>query len=373
MKLTTNQVCCIIMLVTIGNKLLSLPAIMYETSGSDALLIVLLNLIFAFFVFWMFAYVAKKYPNITFKQFATKYLTKAGYILILLFFGLYYLIKLVLTINEGEIFLSETIYVGFSSGLYIIPTLLVAIYFVYKGLKPIARTNELLVRLILIGLIVTIILSLPKVRLDTLLPLFTHSVGDLLFAFNHISMWFGNYFILFIFLGKINTTKDFVPKVLKSYTLTALLIFLFFIVFYSVFGSSSIIHQFAVNDVVALTPELSSLIKIDWFTVFFYSFALILHALIQFYYVFYCIKEVFNMPHNKFTVVLHAIIFAIGYLILPFNAQQIVEFCSDTIGFYCFLVNFIFPLILLIILIITNKKYAKLKGEKYYAHSLEKK
>ena len=142
------------MLVTIGNKLLSLPAIMYQSSGSDAIWIVLLNFFLAFLVFYMFAYIAKKYPNKTFKEFAVKYLGNAGYIL--LFFMFYYIVKLVLTLNEGEIFLSETIYVGLSSALYIIPTVVIAIYFVFKGLQPIARANEILIGLIIFGLAITI-------------------------------------------------------------------------------------------------------------------------------------------------------------------------------------------------------------------------
>ena len=186
-------------------------------------------------------------------------------------------------------------------------------------------------------------------------------------------MWFGNYFIFFIFLGKINVSEKFISKVVKSYLITALLIVAFFVTYYAVFGASASIHKFAVNDVVTLTPELSSLIKIDWFTVFFYSFALILHSLVQFYYIAYCIREVFKVPHNKLSVTICFIAFTICYLLLPFNPQQIVEFCSETIGFYCFLVNLIFPIIVLIILIIENNKNAKRNRYTYYGRSLEKK
>ena len=371
--LTTNQVCAIIILVTIGNKLLSLPGLMYGTLNTDALWIVLLNFIGAFFIFYMFAYICKKYPNVTFKQFITKHLGNVGYVMILVLFTLYYLIKLVLTLNEGEVFLSETIYVGFSSALYIIPMSLVAGFFVYKGVKVIARTNEMMVKLIVIGLIITIGLSLPNVKLDTLLPLFVHSADEMLYAYNHTSIWFGSYFMLFIFMGKIELSKNFVSKVLKSYLLTAFLIFLFFVTFYSVFGPSSIVHQFAVNDVVTLTPQLSSLIKIDWFTVFFYSIALILNSIIQLYFIFYSVGEIFKVKNSKSAVTIYISLFTLAYLLLPYNTKQIVQFVCDTIGIYASLLNLIVPLIIFIVLLTTNKEYSKQKELKFYGRSLEKK
>lgn len=358
-KVTTNQICGLIMLVTISNKLLILPSIMYEDVGSDAIFVVILKLLLAFLAFWIFAYIAKNYPNKTLDDLLVPYIGKFCYGVLLFLFGVFYLIKTFLTLSEGELFLGETIYISLPAELYAIPTFIVAGYFVYKGARIIGRTNETVFRVIFWGVIISILLTIPNLNLETLFPLFTSSPEGFAKSFSHISMWFGNYFVIYLFLGKTEISKNFISKVLKSYILSALVVLAFFIVYYSVFGESSVIHSYAINDVVTLTPQLSSLIKINWFTVIFYSMALIGQVVLQLYLVFVCFQKIFKVKSSKMSVSIFVGVLTVVFLILPFSNVQIINFCSEQIGLYCFLLNLSFPALILIILMILNYKRAK--------------
>lgn len=360
-KVTTNQICGLIMLVTISNKLLILPALMYGDAGVDAIFLVLLKILLAFFAFWIFAYLAKHYPNKTLDDLLVPYIGKFCYGVLLFLFGVFYLIKTFLTLSEGEMFLGETIYISLPTELYAIPTFVVAGYFVYKGAKIIGRTNETVFRVIFWGVVISILLTIPNLNLETLFPMFTASAVDFFNAFSHISMWFGNYFVIYLFLGKIETSENFVSKVLKSFLIAAGVVLAFFIVYYCIFGESSIIHSYAINDVVTLTPQLSSLIKINWFTVIFYSMALIGQVVLQLYLVFMCIQKIFKIKNTKLNVSIFIAVLTVAFLILPFSNVQIVNFCSEGIGFYCFILNLIFPMLVLLVLLIENNKRAKRK------------
>ncbi|MBQ8749001.1 MAG: GerAB/ArcD/ProY family transporter [Clostridia bacterium] len=370
--LTTNQICCLIMLVTISNKLLVLPALMYQNVGVDAIWVVVLKLILALVVFWVFALIATKFPNKTLEDILVPYIGKFFYGLLLLLFGVFYFLKTALTLVEGEMFLRETIYVDLTSELYAIPTFVVAGYFIYKGINTIGRTNETLIKIILWGVFLTILLTLPNLQLETLLPMFTSSADDFTRAFSYISMWFGNYFVIFLFLGKIQMREHFISQVIKSYVKSAILVIIFFAVYYAVFGTSSPMHNYAISDVVTLTPQLSSLIKIDWFTVIFYSFALIMQVILQLYMVFYCLKWILKIQHTKLTVSIFIGLLALMYLIMPYSVQHIITFCSETIGFYCFLLNLIFPILITIIYLVKRKLEKNREGEKVYGGTLEK-
>lgn len=360
-KVTTNQICGLVMLVTISNKLLILPALMYEDVGADAIFIVILKLLLAFFAFWLFAYVAKNYPNKTLDDFLVPYIGKFLYGVLLFLFGAFYLIKTFLTLSEGEMFLGDTIYITLPTELYAIPTFIVAGYFVYKGVKIIGRTNETVFRVILWGIIISIALTFPNLNIESIFPLFTTPTDDFLRAFGHISMWFGNYFVIFLFLGKIEVSKNFVAKVNKSFLFSASIVLAFFVVYYSVFGASSIIHSYAINDVVTLTPQLSSLIKISWFTVIFYSIELIGQVVVQLYLVFACIQKIFKVKTTKVSVSIFTAVLTLAFIVMPFSSVQIVEFCSETIGGYCTILNMAFPTLVLIVLIIENCKRHKAK------------
>lgn len=354
--LSTNQICCIIMLVTISNKLLILPALMYEHIGIDAIWVVFSKFLVAFAILAIFAILSKKYPNKTLEDLLVPYIGKLAYALILIAFGVFYLIKTYLTLIEGETFLHETIYVNLSSEFYIISTLLVAGYFVYKGVNTIGRTSEMLLKYIIYGIIITIALALPNVKLEQFLPVFTSSFSEFFNLFSEISIWFGNYFVVFLFLGKIKHSKNYIKKVLKSFLVSAVVVVLFFAVYYTVFGYSSQIHNFAINDIISLTPQLSSLIKIDWFTVIFYSFALILQVVVQVYLEFYVLSYIFKIKHNKLSISIFISALILIYILLPYSSEQVILFCSKTIAIYSQVINIVFPILIFIIMLLLNAK-----------------
>ncbi|MGN1227472.1 MAG: GerAB/ArcD/ProY family transporter [Christensenellales bacterium] len=371
-RLTTNQICCLIMLVTISNKLLVLPALMYENTGTDAIWVVILKLSIALATFVIFGILAVKFKDKSLEDILVPYISKFGYALLLLAFGIFYLLKTFLTLIEGEIFLKETIYVELQSELYALPTFIIAGYFIYKGINVIGRTNEVLFRVVLWGVIITILLTLPNLRPESLLPLFVADSGDFLSTFSQISLWFGNYFVIFLFLGNIKVEDKFISKIVKSFLMSAITVVIFFTVYYCVFGESSQIHNFAINDIVTLTPQLSSLIKIDWFTVIFYSFALIMQVLLQLYFVFYCVGYLFKVKTTKLSVSIFVLILALAYWFMPFSAQQVIAFCSKTAGVYCFILNMIFPILIFIVLLIDVFKQKRKKGVINYGRIMEK-
>ena len=140
--ITTNQMCSMIFILFLGNKLLILPSMLYYMAKNDAILFILANCIFNLLLIGLFIYANNKSEKtniytraeVVFGKFLTKFLC-------VIFVG-YFLLKIHLVLCETENFLFTTIYTVYGSEWFILPIIIIAMYTVCKGMKNIARTNE---------------------------------------------------------------------------------------------------------------------------------------------------------------------------------------------------------------------------------------
>lgn len=348
-KLTTNQICAIIFILFIGNKLLILPSMLYYIGKNDAVLFIIANCILDLLLTALFIYVNSKSNNtdiykraeIVFGKVFTKFLCAI--------FVVYFLCKVYLILCETENFLFTTIYTTLGAEWFIVPIIAISLYVVSQGIKNIARTTEVFSLIIFIGIVISILISLQSVKLDGLLPIGVTQLNDWLNMFIKSSMWFGNYFVLFFLTGKIRTESNSNKKIMFACLISSIVVLVLFGVFYCIFESSSVLHYFAISDIVSFAPILSSLTKLDWFTVIFYGFAIVMQLIIYLYIVVKMIEHICEKKFNFWAYFITFIIVVVCYIILSFGIDSVVLFYSSIMAIPAIILNILVPICIVVL------------------------
>lgn len=344
-KISGNQLCAIIFILITSNKLLVLPSILYDCTANDTIFYVLGMFIFDFFCLLICAYVNKKWKNQTFLERCDKVfgvnITK---ILCFVIFA-YFAFKTFLTFKETQNFLSTTIYVDLSAFTFIVLFVMVAVYISSRGMRNVGRVAEVFTPVVIIGILVSFLLAFPQVQIDGILPLFTSTLKDFGNAITYSSVWFGNFIIFFLLVGRVEQKKDTFRKVGISFGISALLVLLIFWFFYSMFGASSAIHHYAIADITSFAPALSSLAKVDWFTVIFYSVSVIIQLVLQMSAMIILLKHLFKRDFGFTFYLVFSLFWVAIYLLLPVGFDQAVQFYSRECGLYIAIFNFLMPIL----------------------------
>lgn len=368
-QVTSYQLACIFFIATVSNKLLILPALMYVAGGNDAIIFVLIQMIYVMFLCYLTILFLKKLPNLTFEEIVKNTIGKFGYKLLLIVFLLYYILKIILTLTEGQEFLHDTIYTTFTTIMFIVPLVTISVYIVSKGLRCVARTTETTTIVCIIGLLATIFLSIQNIKLDGILPIFTANFTDYFEMARNSAVWFGNIFIIFYLLGKVKVTKEMPRQMYKYAIIGCLFVLSFFFIFYSTFGECSEIHKFAIVDITSFAPALSAIFKLDWLIVIVYSFVLILEFLLQLFIIINLLKDIFNWEYSIVGYFSIIVILCGAYLIIPFTSEQIVDFCALHFGYVSVTLNILLPLFMVIGYFVNRKKQ---KGNDFYESKFKK-
>ena len=359
-NISTNQMCAIIFILFLGNKLLVLPSILYYLGKNDALLFLLVNSVLDILLVMLFIYVNKKSKTHDLYEQIQK---QCGVFIAKIFafiFIAYFLLKSYLLLCETEHFLFTTIYTTLKAEWFILPTIIVCLYIVSKGTNNVARTVEVFSFIIFIGVFISFLIAMQNVHFDGFLPIGVASSNQWLDMFVKSSMWFGNYFIMFFLIGKVKTKGGEAKKIIIASIVSAIIVFCLFAIFYCIFEQSSIVHYYAISDIVSFTPTLSSLAKFDWFTVMFYGFTIVLQLVLYLYVIVQLCEHVVEKKLNFYFYLLFALMLIVAYVCLSFGLDYVIDFFVNQVGVYATILNIFIPFFVLLLY------STKLKATKRY-------
>lgn len=347
-SLTIGQVCAMLAIGVVSNKLLLLPSIMYQYAGQDALFVILFKFLLAILFVGLIMYVLVKNPDKNLREIVSSVIGDIGYRVLAFFIFIMYLVKCFTLLMESELFLSSTMYEEYNKILFIVPTIFIVGYLAYKGLRTVGRTCEALVKVIFIGLFITFLLSLSELDPSNILPLGTTPLSSMIDALNACFLWYGNYFILFFCLGDVKFSKGMVKKVYLTLIFSIMFVLAFFFLYYANFEYTSIFHKFAISDITQFTPEIASFTKVDWFTIIIWMITSVLQCAIQVYIMQRSFIEAFNIRKSQLFSFIFLAVYTLIYILLPFNSSEVINFVTRYASPYVLIVGIIIIALLLI-------------------------
>lgn len=179
-KISIHQFTVLVILITIGDAILVLPAIVAQDAHQDAWISTILALLFGLLIVYLFTAVGNLYPKLNLVQYNIKILGKWVGSLVSLFFLVYLFLSITAHVRELGDFITTQILP--ETPIQVVHFLFIAIIIigVRSGLEPIARTSELLFPIVFVFLMILFILVLPNVHFDWLQPMLENGIKPLL-------------------------------------------------------------------------------------------------------------------------------------------------------------------------------------------------
>src|SRR5690625_1815801 len=178
--ISIHQFTVLVILITIGDAILVLPAIVTEFAKHDACVFTILVLAFWLLIVYLFLVVGSFYPKLNLIQYTVKIFGKWFGSIVSLFFLGYLFLSLTAHVRELGDFITTQILTQTPIQVIHFLFIVIIIIGVRSGLETIARTGELLFPVVFIFLMILFILVLPNVHFDWVRPILADGIKPML-------------------------------------------------------------------------------------------------------------------------------------------------------------------------------------------------
>lgn len=359
MKITYRQMSIMVFLSFIALKFLVLPSVLYLQSANTSWFVVLVVMIIDALYAMLIINLMRKNQNKNINEFMTQTI---GPVLTKLFFtilAIQYFLQVANIVKGLEFFVTENFYNNFHWILYVLPLIALVGFMMYKGLRNIARVQEMFYLSIVVGCIYIAFKSFADVDPLVYLPMFKDGLLPLIKSgYSHLS-WFGSSTFLLAIFGKVDFSNEKKRTSILYIIFAILLVQLVYFVFYGLFDSISPTHTFAISDISQYSSSKSIIDELSWLVVSLW----VITQSIQIALYGYCLVKVLMFLLNvrsKITMILivEILIFALSYVgSATINLERI--FFTHFASIIAIISSYIIPLVLLLGYLINKNKKQK--------------
>lgn len=348
------------------SKLMLLPTLLSHIAGRDSYLAVVFIMLVDIFILAVIVYIINKTPHSSFDQVLSSSFGKVAAKIIIFLFGLMFLTKSLPLMLEQKLLLENTFYETFPVLITFVPFFMVIFFVASKGAKTIGRTSELFWILILISFVLIIMFSFSKSNFANILPVAYNGLSPIAKGVISIAQNFGDYIILFAFMGKIDKDKSF-KKVFASAGVITFMVVLVFIIFTAIFGDVAVRQTYAITKISKYSLALSELGRFDFIAILmllagavFYSAVLLFGAAEMF-------RQCFGIKERKYILIALVVLLAAGVYIFSSNFYTMNNFYVKYLKYFYMAMQYLMPLVIAVPIFIKNrpvKAAKKLAGGK---------
>ncbi len=315
MKINYRQMCIMLFLSFISLKFLVLPSVLYLHSSNASWFVVLVLMIIDGIYALLTIDLMKKNQNKNINEFMNETIGPVLTKIFLLILACKFFLQ-ILNISKGmEFFVTENFYNNFHWILFILPLIALVGFMMFKGLRNIARVQEMFWLAIVVGCIYIAIKSLSDVDPLVYLPMFKDGFMPLVNSgYTHLS-WFGSATFLIAIFGKVDFTTNKKNNAWLYIIFSIILVQIIYFVFYGLFDSTSPTHTFAISDISQYSSSKSIIDELSWLVVSLW----VVTQSIQLALYGYCFVKIlmflFNI-RNKIVmiIIVDVIIFMLAYI-----------------------------------------------------------
>ncbi|MBR4998979.1 MAG: GerAB/ArcD/ProY family transporter, partial [Clostridia bacterium] len=267
MKINYHQLSIMLFMSFISLKFLVLPSALYLHSANMSWLVVLVLMVLDGIYAILTINLMKKNQNNNINEFMNETLGPVLTKIIFAILAIQFFLQMSNIAKGLEFFVIENFYNNYSWLLFSLPLVALTGFMIYKGIRNIARVQEMFYLSIIVGCIYVALKSLGDVDPLVYLPMFKDGFIPLVNSgYQHMN-WFGSFTFLIMLFGKV----DFSSK--KKNTSTFYIIFaillvqLLYFVFYGLFDMTSPTHTFAISDISQFSSSKSFIDELSWLVV----------------------------------------------------------------------------------------------------------
>ena len=356
-KISVRQCGMIIVMCIFANKILLMPSLMYQQTSADSIFVLITLFLLDFVMLPIFIKLKKSYPDKKLydilKDKLGVVLTKIIYIAMLCFF----FFKCLLVFSVTYVYFKQQIYQDEFIFMALIAFLPVINHAVISGVRAFSRTIELFFGVVIAGFIVCLVISL-FTTIST--PDFFISSGKEFFSaiYNHIFA-FGDFIILFLIMDRIEIKKG-QAKHLYFYSIFAMiLVVILFYLFYAKYQITAFMHNNALADLLVFSVQFNAIGRLDIIAMLTIMFITLFQMEIFNYAFCDCFVNIFPLLNKNYSIVVFDILFCILYYVFIGRYEIMVTSALFWLPYLAIVINYLLPIVLLVILIIRRRKIEK--------------
>lgn len=271
-QLTTKQTAIIMFVLMVASKLIMLPSIISFVSANDTWLVFLLAFCVDFLIGCLIVATICKTDK-TFFQILRQKLGGVVAVAIFALLGVFFVLKTTNLMFETYIMFNEKIYIDLSPVLFLAVMLAVVVYFGTRQLRSLGRTLEIVFFLLCMAIALGYFISFSGADFSNILPVGESGFGQLSQnMFRHL-FWFGDSFVMLLFVGNVKTDKKTSKIILIYYFVAMLVVLAFVILFVAIFANTAPMHRNCILDVGEDLPRLLTEGRFNWIVDFVYPIA----------------------------------------------------------------------------------------------------
>ena len=361
MKINYRQMSVMLFLSFISLKFLVLPSVLFLKSGNMSWLVVLVLMIIDGLYALLIIDLMRKNHNKNIHDFMVDTIGPVLTKVFLSILALQFLLQVANIVKGLEFFVTENFYNNFHWILFILPLIALTGFMMYKGLRNIARVQEIFYLAIVVGCVYIAFKSFSDVDPLVYLPMFKDGFVPLIRSgYQHLS-WFGSSTFLIAIFGKVDFSGEKKKTSLFYIIFAILLVQLIYFVFYGLFDSTSPTHTFAISDISQFSSSKSIIDELSWLVVSLWVVTQSIQIALNGYCLVKILMYVFNIK-NKIAMVVfvNSIMFALAYVgSITVNLEQI--FFTHFASIVTILSQYLIPLVMLTGNFISKRKQKNLK------------
>lgn len=273
------------------------------------------------------------------------------------FMFLFFLLQVLITLKHTNHLLGATLYETLNDHMFIIPMLILGVFFVFSKTRSVFRAGEVFYVLILIAIFLAVLPSLVKVDLHEPLPILSRGLSPVFRTLYNNLIYFEAAIVLLMFKGDVVIGKGFTRKFMIWAAIGAAVFIGFVFLFYSLFGPLSNLRTVGVVDITGQNAYIAQNGRIEWIIACVWILLLLIRFGVLFYCCFAAAKSIACLNKAKPAVIAFPLAGVIYALFLFVSLDSVLVWTRPfVLGFYILI-----PLLFLLMGFISRKK---LEGKK---------
>ncbi|MFQ6752229.1 MAG: GerAB/ArcD/ProY family transporter [Clostridia bacterium] len=364
MKISYRQLCIMIFLSLISMKFLILPSVLYRFSENMSWVVVLVLMIIDGLYAILIIDLMKKSAYRNINEFMIHTIGPVLTKIFLIIISLQLALQIANIAKGSEFFVVENFYNNFNWILYVLPLIALTAFMMYKGIRNIARVQEVFCWAIIIGCIYIVIKSINGVDPMEYLPMFKDGVTPLFYSgFRHMN-WFGSSSFLLLLFGKVDFKDERKGKLISYLLIAVVLVQIVYFIFFGLFGVTSPTHTFAISDISQFSSSKSIIDELSWLVVSLWVIAQVMQISVYGYCLVHAVMFLIGKRWLIPTICLLEIgIFSLGYIGAETIYMEYIFF-TPFASIITIISQYIIPLILVVGNIMRNRKEKRVAYEK---------
>jgi len=290
-KITQRQLIIFYCIYSFAIKFLLLPQLLTRGSGNDAWISALIGTVIELLVLWMVLGVmtANKDKDI--------YQARGAKIVMPLML-LVFLLQIMILTKQSFYLLGENMFENLSAFMFIIPMLLLGIFFCFTSTQSIFRSGEIFYVFLAVGIAVSVLPALGQINAREALPLFSSGMRPILTTTLINLIYFESASFLLMFSGEIKIEENFKKRFMAVATAVGVFFVFFVFMFWSLFAGVSSAKNVAVANMTGYSSIVASGGRTGWILVAVWLLLLLLRFGVTFYCAFKSTKYITGLKNR---------------------------------------------------------------------------